>query len=101
MSQALNSMNKYIKSKLVLFFGIFFIASLSADPLLHDHIDEHESESESTIECQLCENKAFDLQNADSKASEFIQTSFLEELTPDDSSLKNTSNYLSRAPPKK
>ena len=99
MSQALDSMSKYIKSKLVLFFGIFFIASLSADPLLHDHIDEHESES--TIECQLCENKAFDLQNADSKVGEFIQTSFVEELTPDDSSLKNTSNYLSRAPPKK
>lgn len=92
-------MNKYIKSKLVLFFGIFFIASLSADPLLHDHIDEHESES--SIECQLCENKAFDLQNADSKVGEFIQTSFVEELTPDDSSLKNTSNYLSRAPPRK
>ena len=92
-------MNKYIKSKLVLFFGIFFIASLSADPLLHDHIDEHESES--TIECQLCENKAFDLQNADYKVREFIQTSFVEELIPDDSSLKNTSNYLSRAPPKK
>ena len=99
MSQALNSMNKYIKSKLVLFFGIFFIASLSADPLLHDHIDDHESES--TIECQLCENKAFDLQNTDSKVSEFTQTSFVEELTPDDSSLKNTSNYLSLAPPKK
>ena len=92
-------MNKYIKSKLVLFFGIFFIASLSADPLLHDHIDEHQSES--IIECQLCENKAFDLQNADSKVSEFIQTSFIEELTLDGSSLKNTSNYLSRAPPKK
>ena len=99
MPQALNSMSKYIKSKLVLFFGIFFIASLSADPLLHDHIDEHESES--TIECQLCDNKAFDLQNADFKVSELIQTSFVEELTPDDSSLKNTSNYLSRAPPKK
>ena len=99
MSQALNSMSKYIKSKLVLFFGIFFIASLSADPLLHDHIDEHESES--TIECQLCDNKAFDLQDADSKVSELIQTSFVEELTPDDSSIKNTSNYLSRAPPKK
>ena len=99
MSQALDSMSKYIKSKLVLFFGIFFIASLSADPLLHDHIDEHESES--TIECQLCDNKAFDLQNADFKVSELIQTSFVEELTPDDSSIKNTSNYLSRAPPKK
>ena len=85
-------MNKYIKYKLVLFFGIFFIVSLSADPLLHDHIDEHEYES--TIECQLCENKAFDLQNADSKVSEFIQTSFIEELTPDGYFLKNTSNYL-------
>ena len=99
MSQALNSMNKYIKSKLVLFFGIFFIVSLSADPLLHDHIDEHESES--SIECQLCENKAFDLQNTNSEVNELFQISFVEELTPDDSSLKNTSNYLSRAPPKK
>ena len=92
-------MNKYIKSKLVLFFGIFFIASLSADPLLHDHIDEHQSES--IIECQLCENKAFDIHNADSEVSELIQISFFEELTPDNSSLKKTSNYLSRAPPKK
>ncbi len=92
-------MNKYIKSKLVLFFGIFFIASLSADPLLHDHIDEHQTES--IIECQLCENKAFDLQNADSEVSELIHISFVEELTPDNSSLKNTNNYLSRAPPRK
>ena len=92
-------MNKYIKSKLVLFFGIFFIASLSADPLLHDHIDEHQSES--IIECQLCENKAFDLQNADSEVSELIHISFVEELTPDNSSLINTSNYFSRAPPRK
>ena len=92
-------MNKYIKSKLVLFFGIFFIASLSADPLLHDHIDEHQSES--IIECQLCENKAFDLQNADSEVSELIHISFVEELTPDNSTLKNTNNYFSRAPPRK
>ena len=92
-------MNKYIKSKLVLFFGIFFIASLSADPFLHDHNDEHQSES--IIECQLCENKAFDLQNADSEVSELIHISFVEELTPDNSSLRNTSNYFSRAPPKK
>ena len=92
-------MNKYIKSKLILFFGIFFITSLSADPLLHDHIDEHQSES--IIECQLCENKAFDLQNADSEVSELIHISFVEELTPDNSSLRNTSNYFSRAPPKK
>ena len=92
-------MNKYIKSKLVLFFGIFFIASLCADPLLHDHIDEYQTES--IIECQLCENKAFDLQNADSEVSELIHISFVEELTPDNSSLRNTSNYFSRAPPKK
>jgi len=92
-------MNKYIKSKLILFFGISFIASFSADPLLHDHIEEHQSES--VVECQLCENKAFDIQNADSEVSELIQISFVEELTPDNSSLKNTSNYQSRAPPKK
>ena len=92
-------MNKYIKSKLILFFGIFFIASLSADPLLHDHIDEHQSES--IVECQLCENKAFHIQNVNSEVSELIQISFVEELTPDNSSLKNTSNYQSRAPPKK
>ena len=92
-------MNKYTTTKLVLFFGIFFIASLSADPLLHDHIDEHESES--IVECQLCENKTFDLKNSDSEISELIQISFVEELTPENSSFKDTSNYLSRAPPKK
>ena len=73
-------MNKYTKTKLVLFFGIFFIASLSADPLLHDHIDEHESES--IVECQLCENKTVDLKNSDSEISELIQISFVEELMP-------------------
>ena len=92
-------MNKYIKSKLALFFGIFFIASLSADSLLHDHIDEHQSES--IDECQLCENKAFDIQNADTEVSELIQISFVEELTPDNFSSKNTTNYQSRAPPRK
>ena len=92
-------MNKYIKSKLVLFFGIFFIASLYADTFLHNHIDEHRSES--IVECQLCENKAIDIQNADSEVSELVHISFVEELTPNNSSLKNTSNYLSRAPPKK
>ena len=92
-------MNKYIKSKLILFSGIFFLASLSADPLLHDHFDEHQSES--IVECQLCENKAFHIQNVNSEVSELIQISFVEELTPDNSSLRNTSNYQSRAPPKK
>ena len=92
-------MNKYIKSKLILFFGIFFLASLSADPLLHDHIDEHQSES--IVECQLCENKAFDIQNADTEVSELIQISFVEELTSINSSIKKTGNYQSRAPPKK
>ena len=92
-------MNKYIKSKLILFFGIFFIASLSADLLIHDHIDEHESKS--IVECQLCENKTFDLQNIESEINELIQISFVEELCPDNSSLNNTSNYQSRAPPKK
>ena len=92
-------MNKYIKSKLILFFGIFFIASLSADLLIHDHIDEYESKS--IVECQLCENKTFDLQNIELEINELIQISFVEELCPDNSSLKNTSNYQSRAPPKK
>ena len=92
-------MNKYIKSKLILFFGIFFIASLSADLLIHDHIDEHESKS--FVECQLCENKTFDFQNIESEINELIQISFVEELRPDNSYLKNTSNYQSRAPPKK
>ena len=64
-------MNKHTKTNLVLFFGIIFIASLSADPLLHDHIDEHESES--VVECQLCENKTFDLKNSDSEISELIK----------------------------
>ena len=36
-----------------------------------------------------------------SEISELIEISFVEELTPDNSSLKDTSNYLSRAPPKK
>ena len=92
-------MNKYTKSKLILFFGIFFIASLSADPLLHNHIDEHQSEP--IVECQLCENKVFDIQNADSEVNELIQISFVEELAPDNSFLKDKSNYQSRAPPKK
>ena len=73
-------------------FAICLLLFVFFPILIHDHIDEHESES--TIECQLCKNKAFDLQNADSKVSEFIQTSFLEELLGNIASTIFPSVYL-------
>ena len=39
----------------ILLAGCIFVASISSDPLIHDHLhDEH------LVECELCENKAFD-----------------------------------------
>ena len=38
----------------ILLAGFIFVASISSDPLIHDHLhDEH------LVECALCENKAF------------------------------------------
>jgi hypothetical protein len=57
----------------ILLAGILFAASITADPIIHDHFEE----SESLIECQLCENKTADIKNVKSEINENIQSSLI------------------------
>ena len=52
--------------------GILFAASITADPFIHDH---HHEESDTLIECQLCENKTSDIKNVKSLINQNIQSS--------------------------
>jgi hypothetical protein len=80
----------------ILLAGIFFAASITADPFIHDHFEE----SESLIECQLCENKTADIKNVKSEINENIQSSHVSLKINQDLFSTNTKNHQSRAPPK-
>ena len=77
--------------------GILFAASLTADPLIHDH---HHEESDTLIECQLCENKTADIKNVKSEINQNIQLSNVSLEINQDLFSTNTKNFQSRAPPK-
>ena len=77
--------------------GIFFAASITADPFIHDH---HHEESDTLIECQLCENKTADIKSVKSEINQNIQSSHVSLKINQDLFSTNTKNYQSRAPPK-
>ena len=77
--------------------GILFAASITADPLIHDH---HHEESDTLIECQICENKTTDIKNVKSEINQNIQSSNVSLEINQDLFSTNTKNYQSRAPPK-
>jgi hypothetical protein len=77
--------------------GILFAASITADPLIHDH---HHEESDTLIECQLCENKTADIKNVKSEINQNIQSHNVSLEINQDLFSTNTKNYQSRAPPK-
>jgi len=77
--------------------GILFAASLTTDPLIHDH---HHEESDTLIECQLCENKTADIKNVKSEINQNIQLSNVSLEINQDLFSTNTKNFQSRAPPK-
>ena len=77
--------------------GILFAASITADPLIHDH---HHEESDTLIECQLCENKTADIKNAKSQVNQNIHSSLINQEIAKNLFSSNTRNYQSRAPPK-
>ena len=81
----------------ILLAGIFFAASITADPLIHDH---HHEESDTLIECQLCENKTADIKSVKSEINQNIQSSHVSLKINQDLFSTNTKNYQSRAPPK-
>jgi hypothetical protein len=56
----------------ILLAGILFAASITADPFIHDH---HHEESDTLIECQLCENKTADIKSVKSEINQNIQSS--------------------------
>tara|TARA_B100001063_G_scaffold227209_1_gene237476 strand:- start:339 stop:614 length:276 start_codon:yes stop_codon:yes gene_type:complete len=76
--------------------GILFVASINADSFIHDHFEE----SESLIECQLCENKTADINNAKSLVNQNIHSSLINQEIAKNLFSSNTRNYQSRAPPK-
>ena len=77
--------------------GFLFAASITADPFIHDH---HHEESDTLIECQLCENKTADIKNVKSEINQNIQLSNVSLEINQDLFSTNTKNYQSRAPPK-
>ena len=81
----------------ILLAGIFFAASITADPFIHDH---HHEESDTLIECQLCENKTADIKSVKSEINQNIQSSHVSLKINQDLFSTNTKNYQSRAPPK-
>ena len=88
---------KSLKNKLLLSLAAFlFVTAVSSDPLIHDHLDN----SNSTVECEYCENKTFDV----SEAKTLVDNTFISELTSCE--VKNNfhspsfQNFQSRAPPK-
>ena len=81
----------------ILLAGILFAGSITADPFIHDHFEE----SESFIECQLCENKTADIKNVKSEINENIQSSLISIKVNQELLNTNSKYYQSRAPPKK
>lgn len=81
----------------ILLAGIFFAASITADPFIHDH---HHEESDTLIECQLCENKTADIKSVKSEINQNIQSSHVSLKFNQDLFSTNARNYQSRAPPK-
>ena len=77
--------------------GILFAASITADPLIHDH---HHEESDTLIECQLCEKKTADIKSVKSEINQNIQLSNVSLEINQDLFSTNTKNFQSRAPPK-
>ena len=81
----------------ILLAGILFAASITADPFIHDH---HHEESDTLIECQLCENKTADIKSVQSEINQNIQSSHVSLKINQDLFSTNTKNYQSRAPPR-
>jgi hypothetical protein len=77
--------------------GILFAASITADPFIHDH---HHEESDTLIECQLCENKTADIKSVQSEINQNIQSSHVSLKINQNLFSTNTKNYQSRAPPR-
>ena len=81
----------------ILLAGILFAASITAEPFIHDNFEE----SESLIECQLCENKTADIKNVKSEINQNIQSSLISTEDNQELFTTNSKYYQSRAPPKK
>ena len=89
-------MNNLSKKTFIFLAGFLFVSSITSDPLIHDHFEDNDS----FVECQLCENKTFDLADtktsinkayAFQKNSEGINQDFVSPVFQ---------NFQSRAPPK-
>ena len=89
-------MKNFRKKTFIFLAGFLFVSSITSDPLIHDHFEDNDS----FVECQLCENKTFDLADTEpsiNKAYAFQKNS--EEINQDFVS-PVFQNFQSRAPPK-
>ena len=89
-------MKNFSKNTFIFLAGFLFVSSITSDPLIHDHFEDNDS----FVECQLCENKTFDLTDTKlsiNKAYAFQKNS--EEINQDFVS-PVFQNFQSRAPPK-
>ena len=89
-------MKNFSKKTFIILAGLLFASSIISDPLIHDHFEDNDS----FVECQLCENKTFDLADTEPsinktyafhKNSEEINQNFVSPVFQ---------NFQSRAPPK-
>ena len=89
-------MNNFNKKTFIILAGLLFASSITSDPLIHDHLDS----SNSTVECEYCENKTFDA----SEAKTQVDNTFISVLTSCEVKKNFHSpsfqNFQSRAPPK-
>ena len=88
-------MKKNYNNIFIFLAGFIFVASISSDPLIHDHLhDEH------LVECELCENKEFDDSNSSCKPKEEVPSQTVLKEFKHEYFSPYFPNFQSRAPPK-
>ena len=84
------------KKYFILLTGLFFVTSLSLDPLYHEFIEDESSQ----IECQLCKNEVSGpIKSTVDIVKVSLSTILKVEINENFISF-NLNNYYSRAPPK-
>ena len=84
------------KKYFILLTGLFFVTSVSLDPLYHEFVEDESSR----IECQLCKNKVSGpIKSTVGIVKVSLSTILKVEINENFISF-NLNNYYSRAPPK-
>ena len=84
------------KKYFILLTGLFFVTSVSLDPLYHEFIEDESSQ----IECQLCKNEVSGLIKSTVDIVKVSLSTILKVEINENFISFNLNNYYSRAPPK-